>query len=234
MKFSILIPTLEERAAQFQRLSTKLRQQIAEHALENEVEIISFIDKRQHSVGFKRNWLMDQAQGEFTAFVDDDDDVSQEYVSLIDQTIRAHPEIDCIGIKQVITFAEGQQRISIHSLQYTQYFTRGGIYYRPPYHLNPIRRKIAIQYRFEEINYSEDIDWAMRMCRDRALQHEYFIDKILYYYHSQRSWRYQYLLDLTEPVRHALGLQLANRLRIKRWIRSCWGKTKENNNTGKL
>ncbi len=83
-----------------------------------------------------------------------------------------------------------------------------------------MRREIASRYRFEEINYSEDIDWAMRICRDRALQQEYCIDKILYVYHTRRSWRYQYLLDLTEPVRHAFGLQLSNRLRLKRWWRS--------------
>ena len=45
-------------------------------------------------------------------------------------------------------------------------FLEGGVYFGPPYHLNPIRREIAYRYKFEDINYSEDIDWAMRICRD--------------------------------------------------------------------
>jgi hypothetical protein len=31
------------------------------------------------------------------------------------------------------------------------------------------------------------------------------------------------LLDFSEPFRHAIGLQLANRIRLKRWLRSIWG-----------
>jgi hypothetical protein len=42
-------------------------------------------------------------------------------------------------------------------------FKQGGIYYRPAVHINPIRREIARRYRFEEVSYSEDIDWAMQL-----------------------------------------------------------------------
>lgn len=63
----------------------------------------------------------------------------------------------------------------------------------------------------------------MRICRDQVLQKEYFIDEVIYFYYSRRSWNYQLLLDLSEPFRHALGLQLANRIRIKRLLKALFG-----------
>jgi len=187
MLFSILIPTLEERKKQFQQLYQKLNQQIREHSLEREVEIVWFLDNKEHSVGFKRNKFIDLAKGTFVAFVDDDD-VSDDYVPLIYRVLVQNPHIDCIGIRGIITFSGRNLRLFVHSIQYREYFTSGGTYFRPPYHLNPIRRDIALRYRFADINYSEDVDWAMRMCQAQALREEYFIDKVIYYYYSRRSW----------------------------------------------
>lgn len=217
---SILIPTLVDRQPLFERITAKLRQQIETNDLSDAVELLSLCDNREMTLGEKRNRLLHQAQGEFVAFVDDDDDISDDYVKLICQAIQSHPTIDCVGITGQITFQGKRPRLFIHSLRYRDYFSRGGVYYRPPYHLNPIRRVIASQYPYEPVSYSEDIDWAMRLCHDQALHSEFFIDTVIYYYDSRRSWRTQQFIDLTEAIRHPLGLTLANRLRIKRWWRS--------------
>jgi len=220
MLLSILIPTLEARKEKFHKLYEKLNRQITENSLTEDVETLYFLENKEHSVGYKRNKLIERAKGKFIAFVDDDDDVSDDYAPLIRNAIKEHPDIDCIGIKGIITFRGKNPHIFIHSLQYKEYFTKEDTYFRPPYHLNPMKREIAFKYKFEDINYSEDIDWATRICRDHALQKEYFIDKVIYYYNSKRPWIYQALLDFSEPLRHALGLQLANRIRMKRWLKS--------------
>jgi len=220
MLFSILIPTLEDRQDKFNNIYSKLSQQISANSLTNKAEILFLLDNREHSIGYKRNELMKLAKGKFIAFVDDDDDVSDDYVPLICRTIEENPEIDCIGIKGIISFCGNNPRIFIHSLRYKKYFTKEGTYFRPPYHLNPIKREIAVKYSFEDISYSEDIDWALRICRDQALQKEYFLDQIIYYYYSRRVWSYQRLLDRSEPLRHALGLQLVNRIIIKRRLKN--------------
>ncbi|PSF36239.1 hypothetical protein C7H19_13610 [Aphanothece hegewaldii CCALA 016] len=217
---SILIPTLESRKNQYERLYQKLSQQISAHSLIDKVEILQFLDNQENSIGFKRNKLIQSAKGKFIAFVDDDDDVSDNYIPLICCILKENPNIDCIGIKGLITFAGKKPKVFIHSLQYQKYFSQNGIYYRPPYHLNPIKREIARQYLFEDISYSEDVDWAMRICQNQALQTEYFIDQVIYYYDSRRFWFYQELLDRTEPLRHTLGLQLANRIKVQRWLKS--------------
>jgi len=72
-----------------------------------------------------------------------------------------------------------------------------------------------LKYPFLEVSYSEDVEWALRLHRDRALKREEFIDVPLYFYRSQRWWNYQLLLDWSEPVRHLLGLRMVNRLRVR-------------------
>jgi hypothetical protein len=220
MKLSILIPTIESRQKQFQKLKKELERQISENLLFKEVEIIHLLDNKEYSIGFKRNKLINTAKGKFVVFVDDDDHVCDDYVLLIYQAIINNPGIDCIGIKGMITFRKRMPRIFIHSLKYKEYFSKGKTYFRPPYHLNPIKHEIAKKYRFEDINYSEDIDWAMKILSDNVLKKEYFINKVIYYYYSRRFWFYQYLLDISEIVRHALGLRFSNRIRIKRWFNS--------------
>lgn len=212
----MLIPTLESRRADFEALLRELRRQIAEAGLESEVEVLSLCDNGRQPTGAKRNALLRRASGDFVAFVDDDDWISPDYVVRICDAIRRRPDLDCIGITGVITFRGGHPRRFIHSIRFSDYSSAGGVYTRPPYHLNPMRRSIAAAYPFREVYYSEDIDWALRIRGDQRLTSEEFIDSVLYYYRSRRFWAYQYLLDFTEPLRHALGLRLTNRFRLSR------------------
>ena len=149
------------------------------------------------------------------AFIDDDDEVSERYIELICDALGRRPEVDCLGIRGVITFRGSHPCEFVYSLQYSDMFSRNHTYYRPPAHLNPIRRAIAVRYPFPDVSYSEDFYWALRIRDDRALQREEFIDSVLYYYHSQRWWGYQWLLDGTEALRHKLGIRMVNRLRIR-------------------
>ena len=216
MLLSILIVTLENRRTLFDRVHSQLAAQAAAAGLLADVEILALRDNGERPTGWKRNRLLEQAQGEFVAFVDDDDTVSDDYLPRICAAIRAHPVIDCIGIRGIVRFRGGHPHEFIHSIRYTDYRTCDGVYLRPPYHLNPIRRSIAAQYRFADVYYSEDIDWARSMARDEALRAECFIDSVLYYYASRRRWIYQWALDHTETLRHSLGLRLDNRLRLER------------------
>jgi glycosyltransferase involved in cell wall biosynthesis len=219
MLFSILIPTLDERRAQFEALRAKLQAQIARAGLREGVEILELCDNRETSLGAKRNALIARAQGDYIAFVDDDDDVSNDYVPRIYNTLREHPEADCLGITGIVLFQRVRPRRFVYSLAYDHYFSRKGVYYRPPYILNPVRRAIALQFPYAAVSFNEDIDWAMRVARARVLKREVMLPEVLYYYYSRRHWFTQDVIDFTEPVRHPLGLQLANRLRVARWLK---------------
>jgi glycosyltransferase involved in cell wall biosynthesis len=232
MLLSILIATLESRRETFLRLHRKLNDQLRRHALQAEVEILVLEDNGQLSIGSKRNALIEQARGRYVVFIDDDDDISEDYARLITDAIRRQPEIDCIGIKGQITFRGQHPRLLVYSIRYQEFRTENGAYCRPPQHITPIRRDIARRYKFANTSYSEDFDWALQMRRDRALEREYFIDEILYYYFSRRRWAYQWLLDQTESLRHLLGLQLVNRVRLRRWLAAPWAAKGETKHVG--
>jgi len=229
MLLSLLIPTIEPRHALFSRLLESLHTQIRASRWAFEVEVLYCLDGGAQSIGGKRNHLIGRAKGLFIAFIDDDDEVSPDYVARICETIERSPAIDCIGIRGVITFRGAHPHEFVHSLRYSDYFSRRHTYYRPPYHLNPMRLKIAAQYKFRDVSYSEDIDWALRIQRDGALKTEEFIDSILYYYRSRRAWSYQWLLDRTEAFRHRFGIRLSNRFAWQGGARSITGKANAGN-----
>lgn len=216
---SILIPTLRQRRAVFERLRRKLVLQIVDAGLQEDVEILSCEDRGEIPTGAKRNQLLNAASGRFVAHIDDDDAVHPRYVRLVVDALRGSPHVDCVGIRGVVTFRDRKPRLFEYSLHHKQYRTEECVYKRPPHHLNPIRREIATSYYFEPVWTAEDSDWAMRLSRDNALRREQFLDATLYYYYSRRWWPYQALLDHTEFFRHPLGIQLSNRHRLRRWAR---------------
>jgi glycosyltransferase involved in cell wall biosynthesis len=218
MLLSILIPTMTSRRVLFARMQADLDAQIRKSGYENEVEILALEDDGTVSTGSKRNQLMSRASGNFIAFVDDDDEVSSDYIQRIVEVLKRRPQIDCIGIKGLAFFRGKHPRQFNYSVRYKDYWSENGVGYGPPYHLNPIRREIAVKYPFADVSYSEDIDWAMRLARAGALQEEEFIDSTLYRYYTRRVYVYQWLLDKTENFRHRWGLRAVNRLRIKETI----------------
>jgi len=214
MQLSLLIPTLASRRVQLKRLVEGLEDQVRKAGRSSEVEILSYADAGERPIGYKRNVLLSRAQGEFVAFIDDDDAVSERYIDLICGALGRRPEVDCLGFRGIITFRGSHPREVVYSLQYREIFSRNHTYYRPPAPFTPIRRAVAVRYRFPEVSYSEDFYWMLQLRDDRALRREEFIDAVLYYYHSRRWWGYQWLLDGTEGLRHKLGIRMVNRLRI--------------------
>lgn len=217
---SILIPTLDKRLPLFTRLLGELERQRALPGAGGAVEIIALSDDGSERIGAKRNRLMDQARGRFLVFVDDDDRISPDYVSLILAAIRANPDADCIAFPGEIRFRGRYPRRLVHSIQYADWQESGGDYVRPPCHITPIRSSIAQRYRFAEVDWAEDMDWALRISRDRILRREARIDSMLYFYDSRRSYGWQWLLDKTQPVRHALGLRSTRRLSLLQRLRT--------------
>ena len=212
MILSVLIPTLENRREQFHYISERLASQIRAESAEALVEVLAERDDGGQSLGAKRNALIQRARGRFVAFVDDDDDVSDDYINKICEAICRREDIDCIGIKGIITFCAATRENSLIQSNTRIISSSGHFYFRPPYHLNPIRRAIALKFPFRKVSYSEDVDWALRVQRAGVLQREEFIDTPVYFYKSRRWWSYQLLLDWSEPLRHALGLRMVNRL----------------------
>lgn len=178
--FSVLIPTVTERKPLLVSLLGDLRKQIELYRLEETVEVLHLRDEGQQKVGAKRNELVGMARGRHIAFIDDDDQVSGQYLSLICGALQANP--DCVGFRGVMVSPHRPLLPLVHSLQYKTMFELGGVAYRPPNHLNPIRREIALAHPFPEKSRGEDTDYCMSMVRAEALKTEVFIDQELYVY----------------------------------------------------
>ncbi len=179
--WSILICTLEARKDQFNQLFTKLENQIKQAGLQGEIEIMYFKDNRENSIGYKRNKLIDEAQGKYVCFIDDDDNVHEHYIEMIYKKLLQEP--DCVSLHGIITFDGKSPRHFIHSIKYDHYFEKDGIYYRPPNHLNPIKKEIAKQFLFPETNWQEDTNWAMQIAQSGLLQKEAKTEIPYYFYH---------------------------------------------------
>jgi glycosyltransferase involved in cell wall biosynthesis len=166
------------RKNQFDSLISHLERQIS-NVPRNEVEVISDADM-QITTGLKRNRLLQKSNGKFVVFIDDDDEVSHQYVSRILHTIKKNPKIDCIGISGIISFAGNDIRRWHISKAYGRWFESNNVYFRTPNHISPVKREIAVNAGFENISISEDFAYSMAILPH--LKHEVKIKGILYHY----------------------------------------------------
>ena len=179
-KLSILICSLQARAEMLCGLLDVLYPQLVEPS---PVEVLLEVDNGERVIGGKRNRLLNKSAGQYVCFIDDDDKVPADYVSQILTALDTSP--DCVGFN-LAYYVDGNPRgTAIHSLRFDRYGQRrapGGmmLYERTPNHLNPIRREIALQVRFPELNHGEDSDYAMRI--RLLLKTEVFIDRVMYHY----------------------------------------------------
>lgn len=173
-ELSILICSIEERMASLSKLLCLLDEQKT-----NDVEILVEVDNKQKTTGTKRNILLERASGEYIAFIDDDDLISGDYVDKILKAICTRP--DCCGIEGLITFQSRKiVRKFIHSIKYNKWFENGGIYYRNPNHLSPVRRYLALKAKFPSITVGEDHEYSRRLFP--FLKSEVYIHGPIYYY----------------------------------------------------
>lgn len=202
MLLSVLICTLTSRKEQLKALHSHLSKQIEDNHLTEEVEILIFEDAGRYPVGMKRNALIEAAQGIFICFVDDDDWVADDYIVSICDTIINNPNIDCIGIKGLLVSEDLGNKQFIHSVKYSEYTEDSKFYYRPPNHLNPIRKRLVNGYKFPITNFGEDYNWATLICKDKILKDEVFLDKILYFYNFEyvKSKTQNWMLNKNKKV----------------------------------
>jgi len=179
MKLSILIPTLDKRKDLLDKLVAFLKNQIASHQLESEVEILSDHNPRI-TTGKKRNHLLKKAKGQYVIFLDDDDWVHDDYIieliNAIDQSA------DVITFNGYMT-TNGDKRVDFTLLLGGKYQAKkndkGIEYYeRFPNHIVCFKRNIATKYKFPDITHGEDIVWA---CNVNG--HTFKNDQIIYNTH---------------------------------------------------
>lgn len=175
-KLSILTCSLTERKKLFHILEKHLIKQIKK---DFNVELLVNVDNGEKTIGLKRNELLNAATGEYVAFIDDDDWVSDDYIKRILTAIK-FKNPDCCGIEGTLKLNTEYKQKFIHSIKYDNWYSKGYTHYRCPNHLNPIRKEIALSVGFKNVSYGEDFDFSLRL--KPLLKTEVYIKGEIYTY----------------------------------------------------
>lgn len=187
MKLSILICSHFNRRELLKRMVACLESQKT-----NEVEILTIQNNDAMMRGRDRNALLDKAAGEYCVFVDDDDVVSDDYVSTILAALKSEPDICSItGI--VTSLMDNKRRRFVLALRYDTLFSlpsnqhKENTYYRFSSHLCPIRTELARKIKFPLNMFHEDNGYSDRLKKFTSANNlkENYIDKPIYYYFSR-------------------------------------------------
>lgn len=194
---SILIPYTPDREKDLQKLLDCISEQYFTRKVEifdvgkidayrywdllSEIEIITFKDNREMTIGEKRELLYKHAKGIMSWQIDSDDSIAPNAIQLILEAIKSNPEVDCITFREKCLM-NGEYKRSNHSLQYSQWMDNqdGYDYVRSPFYKDVIRTDIAKSVPFPKIRYNEDEQHSMALYPH--LHSEIHIDEELYIY----------------------------------------------------
>jgi hypothetical protein len=179
---SILTPSVPSRInTSLSKLITKIEKQIKDNNLEKKVEHLILIDNKIRTVGRKRDNLIQSAVGQFIAFVDDDDDISDDYVKELTNAIKNNPQVDVITFKQNCFIENNPKGIAVFSLNNeNEPYAPNTEFKRKPYHICAWNKRIAQKYRVPSNNICEDVGWCSQLWEEAKT--EFFIDKALHSY----------------------------------------------------
>lgn len=179
MTLSILIPTIESRYQQFSALLDFLEVQ---PGFKTYFNIFAYYDEGQMTIGEKRQLLLEQADGDYVAFIDDDDEVTDQYIPRIIAACWNKPDV--VGFKGWMT-TNGAKKELWEISKSNPYKTchQGPFrYLRFNNHLSPVKREIALKIGYKFMTHGEDYDYACRLQQSGLIRSEFFIDEFLYHY----------------------------------------------------
>lgn len=185
MTWTILVATLGQRAARFERLLSQLLPQTESY--DGAVTVCAFYNHGERPLGYVRQALVEHATSDYVSFVDDDDELPDYFVK---EVVSRLGDVDYVGW-QMQCYANGVTlKPTYHSLRYDHWWDDDDGYYRDVSHLNPVRAELARRGDFRRGAPPEDVSWA-----DQVRPHvhtEAYVDRIMYHYHASSgdsTWR---------------------------------------------
>ena len=171
-----------KRAECYGKLIAELNRQISECKANDKIEILTESDGGENTVGKKRNTVLEKAQGEYVCFIDDDDMVTDIYISEILRALESKPDV-----VELVGYLTEYDLPFIHNLNCGGHFKKDGTQFRTPNHLNTVKTEIARKILYPEISHGEDQDYSNRLWDSDLLKTEALIGKRMYIYQFDPS-----------------------------------------------
>jgi glycosyltransferase involved in cell wall biosynthesis len=181
MILSILICAveIEERQIKLKKLVSELHRQISKNYAEEIVEILIDADNMTKSVGQKRNDLISKAKGHFVCFIDDDDFITENYLSIILHHLNIGIDILLIGISHI---ENGINKTKILPSLFIDNLTTNEVVFKTNhFHLCPHKKSIAELISFDCVNFAEDMIYSQKMVKHIS-NHAVISDPIYIYF----------------------------------------------------
>ena len=182
---SILIPSMPERLLYvLPRMMRELSNQIDRAQAKGQVQLLSLLDNKDLLIGAKRNMLLELAGGDFLTFVDDDDDISPDYLQVILAAIKKDPDADVFVMEQM-QVVPGMHPVSIYHNpdQTVDALGNPESLIKMPAHTCVWKSALAKKFQFPNIAQDEDIKWA-RAIRP-SIKKAVYLNGILYFYNNR-------------------------------------------------
>jgi hypothetical protein len=172
--WSVLIPTIPGREAGLTKLLDSIREKVTRICPAMRYEVCLAFDNKETSIGMKRQQLLKDARGKYSSFVDDDDDITDEYIEDLWACIQGgFHTMRLRGQMSEYTFVHSTA-ITMNSMMATK--DEIPIFQRPPNHLNPMMADVAKFIPFKDAVQGEDIDWTFTLYKTGFLTKEYRSD----------------------------------------------------------
>jgi glycosyltransferase involved in cell wall biosynthesis len=181
MILSILICAveIEERQIKLKKLVSELHRQISKNYAEEIVEILVDTDNMTKSVGQKRNDLISKSKGHFVCFIDDDDFITENYLSTILHHLNIGIDILLIGISHI---ENGINKTKILPSLFIDNLTTNDVVFKTNhFHLCPHKKSIAELVSFDCVNFAEDMIYSKKMGKHIS-NHAVIYDPIYIYF----------------------------------------------------
>ena len=178
---SILTPTIPSRMLNLLGEQSRLANIVAKlgvQAADMPVEHLWLGDNCKRSIGAKRQALVDIAHGQYIAFVDDDDDVSEDYVASLLEAAQTGADVITFRQRAIYNGLESEVHFGINNQDGP--FTPGGITLRAPWHVCAWKREVVRGCQYGESNYGEDREWCLQA--RKRIRTAYHVDRVLHTY----------------------------------------------------
>jgi hypothetical protein len=197
--WTILVPTLGQRAGLFERLMAALLPQLDPY--EGRVRVVAWWNNGEPTLADIRQELVLSTTTDYLSFADDDDLVPDYFVAEVMRALDERP--DYVGWQTHYTANGRDHGLVDHSLRHGGWYERKNPYalLRDITHINPMRTEVAKRGDFRQgvrTGRPEDRPWVEQIRVTRQLKREVYIDKIMYEYlwrQDTSAWRKPHLID---------------------------------------